>query len=134
MPLINPGVQQIITDVSDINFVRMDELTRQIIAAKHSIDSELAPFICLYDSEIINTFDTLVNKIGFNFPAKNYKEYLDKLGIQPKLAQECDAKGWYTSELIVYFHASDEDQKVYRDHLKTLTDYEKRALTSRIRS
>lgn len=134
MPYIKPGIFQMETDYSEINSAPMDELTRQVIAAKYCIDSELAPFICLYDDEIINTFDTLVNKIGFNFPTKNYKEYLDKLGLQPKLAHECDATGWYTNELIVYFHATEEDKKAYEDYVNSLGDYEKRAFTSRIRS
>lgn len=105
-------------------YIPMDEFRQLIIADKHGIDIELAPFICLYEPEIIYLYDRYCNKIGFNFPSKKYKEYIDKLGLQPKIAHLCDATGWYTNEIRVYFDATDEDIKTYE--ADNLGDNEKR--------
>ncbi len=134
MPLVTPGSQIQEIDYSDIDPPEMDEFKRLIIANKYEISIELAPYICLYDPEVIYLYDRHCNKIGFNFPSKGYKEYLDKLGLQPKIAHECDATGWYTNQLFVYFYATDEDVKAYEEYVNSLGDYEKRAYMSRMRS
>ena len=126
MPLVNPGVYVQEVDVSEI-IPKLDLFRQLIIADKYKIAVELAPYISLYDTEVIYLYDRHCNKIGFNFPTKNYKDYLDKLGLQPRLAHECDAKGWYTNDLTVYFYATDEDKQAYEDYINSLGDYEKRA-------
>lgn len=134
MPLIKPGMYQIETDYSSIAF-KIDPLTQLVIAAKFDIDSELAPFITMYVEEIYNAFDTLVHRFEFMFPENKRDYYIEKLGMQKGIAHQVSGYGkGPLCEMVVYFHATDEEKKTYQKHLDTLTDYEKRAFTSRIRS
>ena len=117
--ITKPDVQQIITDYVYIS-EEMDMFTKLVIAEKFDIDIELAPFITMYVEEIYNTFDTLVHRFEFMFPENNHAYYMEKLSMQKGIAHQVPSYGKGPPyEIVVYFHATDEEKKAYEEHLKS---------------
>lgn len=130
--LVKPAYSIFTVDFSAV-WHGLDNLTKMVIAEKHCIDMELAPFIDTYDNDIYNSFDTLCNRIDFVFPEKKCEYYIDKLSIQPKIAHQV-SKNMYYNRIGVYFHSTDEDQKRYREILNELSEYDQRAFVCKKRS